>query len=81
MPDAHAPTPLPEPASYEHALAELEPLVQAMEAGRLPLDQLMSSHHRATALLAFCREQLQALETQVQRLDASTGQLTAWSAA
>ena len=36
---------------------------------------------RATALLAFCREQLQALETQVQRLDASTDQLTAWSAA
>lgn len=81
MPDAPAPTPTPEPASYEHALAELEQLVQAMEAGRLPLDQLMNSHRRATALLAFCREQLQALETQVQMLDASTGQLTAWSAA
>lgn len=69
------------PASYEQALAELEHLVQAMEAGRLPLDQLMTSHRRATALLACCRQHLQALDVQVQQLDAGTGQLTAWSAA
>lgn len=81
MPDAQMPTLTPEPASYEHALAELEQLVQAMEAGRLPLDQLMDSHRRATALLAFCRERLQALESQVQLLDAGTGQPIAWSAA
>ncbi len=83
------PTPRPEPASYEQALAELEQLVHAMEAGRLPLDQLIEGHRRGSTLLAFCRSRLQALETQVQLLEPGLGaapgnlpahQPTAWSA-
>jgi exodeoxyribonuclease VII small subunit len=82
------PTPHPEPTSYEQALAELEQLVHAMEAGRLPLDQLMQGHRRGSTLLAFCRSRLQALETQVQLLEPGPGaapesqpphQPTAWS--
>jgi exodeoxyribonuclease VII small subunit len=76
----------PEPASYEQALAELEQLVHAMEAGRLPLDQLMDGHRRAAALLAFCRSRLQALEAQVHMLEPVPsampwGSSTPWSAA
>lgn len=56
----------PEPASYELAVEELERLVQSMEAGQLPLDQLLASYQRGAELLKFCRARLQAVEQQVQ---------------
>jgi len=67
------------PARYEDALAELDRLVQAMEGGQLPLDQLLDSYRRGAALLAHCRAQLQAVESQVQVLE--DGQLKDWTAA
>jgi exodeoxyribonuclease VII small subunit len=67
------------PASYEEALAELERLVQAMEAGQMPLDRLLDSYRRGAELLAFCRDRLQAVEGQVKVLEA--GQLQEWSGA
>jgi exodeoxyribonuclease VII small subunit len=69
----------PEPASYEQALAELERLVQAMEGGQLPLDQLLAGYRRGADLLQLCRARLQAVEEQVKLLDA--GQLKPWSGA
>jgi exodeoxyribonuclease VII small subunit len=68
-----------EPASYEQALAELDLLVQRMEAGQLPLDQLLDSYRRGTDLLVWCRSALQAVEEQVKLLE--DGQLKAWGAA
>lgn len=65
-----------EPASYEQALAELDLLVQQMEAGQLPLDQLLDSYRRGADLLAWCRQRLQAVEQQVKVLE--DGQLKAW---
>ncbi len=67
-----------EPASYETALAELDQLVQRMEAGQLPLDQLLDSYRRGADLLAWCRQRLQAVEEQVKLLDG--GQLKPWTA-
>lgn len=67
-----------EPASYELALAELDQLLQRMEAGQLPLDQLLDSYRRGSDLLAWCRRRLEAVEEQVKLLD--DGQLKAWSA-
>ncbi len=72
-------TPAPAAPSYEQALAELERLVQAMEAGQLPLDQLLASYRRGAELLQLCRQQLQAVEDQVKLLD--EGQLRPWVAA
>ena len=57
------------PTSYEDALAELETLVQAMEAGQLPLDRLLDSYKRGAELLQLCRQRLQAVEEQVRLLD------------
>ena len=65
-----------EPASYEAALAELERLVQAMEAGQLPLDQMLDSYKRGAELLVFCRARLEAVEQQVKILE--DGQLKPW---
>ena len=68
-----------EPASYELALAELDRLVQQMEGGQLPLDQLLDGYRRGAELLAFCRSRLQAVEEQVKVLE--DGQLKAWNPA
>lgn len=65
-----------EPASYELAVEELERLVQAMEAGQLPLDQLLASYQRGAALLKYCRARLQAVEQQVQVIEGGGAQ--AW---
>lgn len=65
-----------EPATYEAALAELEQLVAAMEAGQLPLDQLLESYRRGAVLLAHCRGRLEAVEQQVQVLE--NGALKPW---
>ncbi len=69
----------PMPASYEAALDELERLVAQLDAGQLPLDQLLSQYQRGAALLAFCRERLDAVEQQIQVLDGQT--LKVWDGA
>jgi exodeoxyribonuclease VII small subunit len=76
-PDAVAVPPVGEPASYEDALGELDRLVQQMEGGQMPLDRLLESYRRSAALLEFCRERLQAVETQVKVLE--EGQLKPWA--
>jgi exodeoxyribonuclease VII small subunit len=77
-----SPSPTPaaaQPVSYEEALAELERLVAAMEAGQLPLDKLLDAYRRGAELLGFCRGRLEAVEQQVKVLE--DGQLKAWPAA
>lgn len=73
-PKEPAPT---EPASYEAAVAELEQLVAAMEAGQMPLDRLLDSYRRGAELLQFCRGRLKAVEDQVKVLE--SGQLKTWA--
>jgi exodeoxyribonuclease VII small subunit len=65
------------PASYEAALEELEQLVGLIESGQLPLEQLMTGYQRGAELLAFCRDRLQSVETQIKILD--EGSLKPWT--
>jgi exodeoxyribonuclease VII small subunit len=71
-----SPTVATAPATYEEALTELERLVQAMEGGQMPLDQLLASYRRGAELLQSCRQRLQAVEEQVKVLE--DGQLKPW---
>jgi exodeoxyribonuclease VII small subunit len=64
------------PAHYEKAMQELEALVQRMETGDLPLDQLLASYERGAALLQVCRDKLEAVENQIKVLD--NGTLKPW---
>lgn len=66
-----------EQPTYEQAVAELDGLVQAMESGQLPLDQLLQAYRRGTDLLRQCRSQLEAVETQVKVLE--DGELKPWT--
>ena len=59
----------PLPASYEAALNELEGLVASLESGQLPLDQLLTGYQRGAQLLKFCRDKLEAVETQIKVLE------------
>jgi exodeoxyribonuclease VII small subunit len=67
------------PATYEAAMAELEQLVQGLESGELPLEQMLLGYQRGAALLAHCREKLQAVENQIKVLDEGT--LKNWKSA
>jgi exodeoxyribonuclease VII small subunit len=70
----------PAPAtSYEAALEELEQLVAQLDAGKLPLDQLLTRYQRGAELLAFCRTRLDEVEDQIKVLEGSA--LKPWDAA
>ena len=57
------------PATYEAALQELEGLVGRLESGQLPLDQLLVGYQRGAQLLKFCRDRLEAVESQIKVLE------------
>ena len=78
MPKASPTTTTPKavPESYESALKELEALVSDMEAGQLPLAQLLTGYQRGAELLTYCRAQLDAVEQQIKVLD--NGTLKPW---
>ncbi len=59
------------PPTYEAALSELENLVQSLESGQVPLDELLVGYQRGAALLAFCKEKLSAVEDQIKLLESS----------
>jgi exodeoxyribonuclease VII small subunit len=77
MPRSTAPATEKIPPRYEDALAELERLVQRMEDGQLPLDQLLDNYRRGAELLEACRSRLAAIEEQVKVLE--DGRLKAWT--
>ena len=56
--------------TFESALAELENIVASMEAGQLPLEQLLSAYKRGAELLQFCQQALQDAQQQVRILEA-----------
>ena len=78
-PQADAAAALPLPPTYEAALQELEGLVASLESGQLPLDQLLSGYQRGAQLLAFCKERLEAVETQIKVLEGT--ELKPWAPA
>jgi exodeoxyribonuclease VII small subunit len=54
--------------SFEETFAELERIVQQLEAGDLTLDQAMDLFERGMALAAHCSTQLDAAELRVKQL-------------
>jgi exodeoxyribonuclease VII small subunit len=64
------PSPQQPPKTFESALAELEKIVQAMEAGQLPLDESIAAYRRGAELLQFCQTALKQASQQVQLLEA-----------
>ena len=55
--------------SYESALAELEAIVQAMEAGELTLEQSLAQYKRGSELLKICQKMLGQVEQDIKILN------------
>ncbi len=77
MPKAPAAAAPVEPATYEAALEELEQLIERIESGQMPLEQMLAGYQRGATLLAFCRARLDAVQDQIKVLD--EGKLQAWT--
>jgi exodeoxyribonuclease VII small subunit len=58
-----------QPESFEKALAELEKIVAAMEAGELSLDQSLANYQRGSELLKYCQAQLTEAQERVRVLE------------
>jgi exodeoxyribonuclease VII small subunit len=57
------------PSSFEDAMAELERLVEQMEAGELPLEASVAAYQRGSELVKYCASQLDKVESQVKVLE------------
>lgn len=58
-----------EPKDFESAMAELEKLVEAMEAGKLTLEESLAAYKRGVALSAYCQRTLDDAEMQIKILE------------
>lgn len=55
-----------EELSFEVALARLEGIAQALDAGELPLDEAIDRFHEGMRLVQLCREKLRAAEQKIE---------------
>ncbi len=57
------------PKTFEVAVAELEAIVQEMEAGKLSLEDALARYQRGVTLLRFCQTTLSDAEQRVSVLE------------
>ena len=54
--------------SFEKALERLEKIVQAMEAGTLPLEEALKRYEEGVKLVRACQDRLQKVEKRIEVL-------------
>jgi len=52
--------------TFETAIARLEAIVQAMESGQLPLEELLERYEEGNRLVKICGEKLAAAEKRIE---------------
>jgi exodeoxyribonuclease VII small subunit len=63
--------------SFEEGIQRLEAIVDAMEAGDLPLETLMQKFEDGTKLAKLCQDKLAQAEVRIQQIEqTSAGELT-----
>lgn len=58
---------------FEAALGQLDGIVNALEDGKLPLDEALALFEQGVRLAQYCQRQLDRAELRVERLRASSG--------
>ena len=58
---------------FEEALQKLEALVEAMEAGDLPLETLLARYEEGVKLTKICQDKLAEAELKIQQLEKTAG--------
>lgn len=54
---------------FEQALKKLEAVVDALEGGELPLEQLLAQFEEGTKLVKVCQSKLEEAELKIQKLE------------
>jgi exodeoxyribonuclease VII small subunit len=57
-----------EKVSFEKALAELEQIVQKLEAGSVDLEESIALYERGAALKAHCEAKLKAAQERIEKI-------------
>jgi len=60
---------------FEEALARLEEHVRQMEAGSVPLEQMIRRYEEAQKLAAVCRTKLESMKKKIEVLSRSGGKV------
>lgn len=55
--------------SFEHAIAQLEEIVSAMESSELPLEEALTHYQTGIGLLRYCQETLGSAEARIEALE------------
>ena len=58
---------------FEEALKKLEGIVDALESGDLPLENLLAKYEEGTRLAKICQEKLAEAELKIQQLEKTAG--------
>ena len=58
-----------DPVAFEEALKKLESIVETMESGELPLEQLLARFEEGTRLVKVCQGKLEEAELKIQKLE------------
>lgn len=56
--------------SFEHAIAQLEEIVTAMESSELPLEEALTHYQNGVGLLRYCQDTLSNAEARIEALEA-----------
>jgi|TARA_B110000495_G_scaffold164007_1_gene149482 exodeoxyribonuclease VII small subunit len=59
---------------FEDAIAELESIIEQIDAGKIGLEEAMVAHRRGRALVTRCRSVLDAVEKELDTTDSNTAQ-------
>ncbi|GBC84284.1 Exodeoxyribonuclease 7 small subunit [bacterium HR11] len=58
--------------TFETALERLRQIVQQLESGNLPLEQLLELYEEGKRLSEFCEQKLQEARRRIERLQATS---------
>ena len=61
--------------NFEKAMSRLEAIVEQMETGKLPLEDLIVRYEEGMNLVKRCRGQLKSARSRIQKLNRLTGEL------
>ncbi len=64
-PSTESPT---SPPSFEKAIAELEGIIQTLESGQLPLQDVINAYQRGRHLAAICQSHLREAQLQIEHI-------------
>jgi exodeoxyribonuclease VII small subunit len=68
----------PDDLKFEEAMQRLEDLVDKMESGELPLDEMLKAYEEGAKLAAVCKGQLAAFEKKIEVLTKETAEGGQW---